>query len=485
MVAPPAGGVGAIAESVDSPNPEGDDKAIYLKQDGKIYLVRNWDTLCDWVRESRIGAQDLVSEGGVRWQPVASRPEVSHLFGAPAIAAPSIPPTSLPFGGGAERAETPFPMSVPFGPSTGAPAPAREGRGVPTGLPRLPVLAAREASGRATEATEAPADAAAASEEPILAPALEPIATPFDAPEDPETPSDPSESDVQVLDEGDGDPEPPAALADPDEPENTALSAAEARDVIPAAPLPELPRPGSLPPEPIVEPEPREKDLDTDEFFRSAPADGSEGPGRRNLLLWIAGGVTALAAVVAVAWTVGRPTAPTPVADEPELGSVLGATPEPDPAPPPRPAPPPEPLTPSPVDVPPAPEPVAVAPPPVPPTPTPAPVAPTPAPARPTPVATPTPPRVAPTTNVRAMVEEGWSKLDLGDTSGAGEAFRAALDRRPADPEASYGYGYVLVEQGRAAAARPYLCVAAASDGSSMTAREARAVLDRNGLACD
>jgi hypothetical protein len=276
----------------------------------------------------------LVSEGGVRWQPVASRPEVSHLFGAPAIAAPSIPPTSLPFGGGAERAETPFPMSVPFGPSTGAPAPAREGRGVPTGLPRLPVLAAREASGRATEATEAPADAAAASEEPILAPALEPIATPFDAPEDPETPSDPSESDVQVLDEGDGVPEPPAALADPDEPENTALSAAEARDVVPAAPLPELPRPGSLPPEPIVEPEPREKDLDTDEFFRSAPADGSEGPGRRNLILWIAGGVTALAAVVAVAWTVGRPTAPTPVADEPELGSVLGATPEPDPAPP-------------------------------------------------------------------------------------------------------------------------------------------------------
>ena len=65
----------------------------------------------------------------------------------------------------------------------------------------------------------------------------------------------------------------------------------------------------------------------------------------------------------------------------------------------------------------------------------------------------------------------------------AAEHFRAALDQRPGDPDATYGYGYALLRLGQPDRARVYLCQAQAAGGPST--REIRGLMRTHGLACD
>ena len=64
------------------PSAEDSDESVFLKQDGKVYLVKDWATLQRWIMERRVGREDLVSEGGVRWEPIGSRPELGSFFAA-------------------------------------------------------------------------------------------------------------------------------------------------------------------------------------------------------------------------------------------------------------------------------------------------------------------------------------------------------------------------------------------------------------------
>ena len=56
--------------------------SVFLKQDGKVYLVRDWATLQRWIMEHRVGRDDMVSEGGVNWDRVGGRPELGSFFAA-------------------------------------------------------------------------------------------------------------------------------------------------------------------------------------------------------------------------------------------------------------------------------------------------------------------------------------------------------------------------------------------------------------------
>ncbi|TNF35769.1 MAG: hypothetical protein EP329_05885, partial [Deltaproteobacteria bacterium] len=97
------------AKPSTEPEPEPNDD-VYLKQEGKVYLVKTWDNLERWIEEGRVGPEDLVSEGGVRWSPVSSRPELARLFEEEEVE-PEVP-AGVPF------AATPFTPSTPFGSET-------------------------------------------------------------------------------------------------------------------------------------------------------------------------------------------------------------------------------------------------------------------------------------------------------------------------------------------------------------------------------
>lgn len=55
-------------------------KGILLKQEGKIYNVRDLATLQRWVVERRVLRDDMVSFGGAVWEKVAARPELESFF---------------------------------------------------------------------------------------------------------------------------------------------------------------------------------------------------------------------------------------------------------------------------------------------------------------------------------------------------------------------------------------------------------------------
>lgn len=152
-----------------TPAPESGDGAVFLKQNGQIYMVRDWDTLKRWITERRVDRHDLVSEGGVRWEPIGSRRDLAHLFGptlaphaddvdpdsipaAPAVLEPSpslAAPTPSPSPSEAHHepvhlgGDMPFGHEMPFmGASTGAVLQGAwhddDTEGIPTGLPALP-----------------------------------------------------------------------------------------------------------------------------------------------------------------------------------------------------------------------------------------------------------------------------------------------------------------------------------------------------------
>jgi Flp pilus assembly protein TadD len=66
----------------------------------------------------------------------------------------------------------------------------------------------------------------------------------------------------------------------------------------------------------------------------------------------------------------------------------------------------------------------------------------------------------------------------------AAELFAEALEVRPGDHEANYGYGYAMVRAGNVAAARSYLCRAQGASDIEIR-REVASLLERNALTCD
>ena len=67
----PSPGEAAPAQSAspsqERKTPKGE---VFLKQNGQLYKVKDWDTLVRWIEERRVDQHDMVSEGGVRWNPV-------------------------------------------------------------------------------------------------------------------------------------------------------------------------------------------------------------------------------------------------------------------------------------------------------------------------------------------------------------------------------------------------------------------------------
>jgi hypothetical protein len=163
--------------------PKDDAAPVYLKQDGKVYLVRDWATLQRWIMERRVGREDLVSEGGVRWEPVGSRADLGTFFAA--IEQPSeaddarVGPGSraLPFEDGADTSS---------GPDAWSPGGDDLTDGVPLGLPPLPTDERPTTPPRWMDALATPAPA------PVAAPKAAPPASPVVAPAAPVAPPTPA-----------------------------------------------------------------------------------------------------------------------------------------------------------------------------------------------------------------------------------------------------------------------------------------------------
>lgn len=462
MVAPP---------SSDGPIPVAEPAAtsaesIYLKQDGKVYLVQGWQTLAQWIEESRIGPEDLISEGGVRWEHVNERTEVAHLFVAE-------PPEVAPANPGA----LPFDASPDSEPQVSEDAPMRqESRfgGVPTGLPPLPVLSAADLGATASEAARSP--------ETMLG----------------EETIDDSQDEFDVfIDSDDMDFE---EAMDDDDLGDQNLTEELVFDPMPNHEL-RSQEPETASGEESVEDPPSDvSTLEDDELFAEfdskktaepAPYSGDEWaePDPSSPWPWV---VAALVTLVAIAMAGSWVLSNNGVGTDDDLGLSTALTTALEPTMEPTPAPlvdtdsdrdvdssspdsdsdadsgadtdAPDSGTETPVvDVEPTPAPVASAP-----------VAPIPSPEAPRPAVR----------SVSTMIDAGWSKVDRGSLVGAASEFQAALAARPGSGEANLGYGYVLVEQGRSAQAVRYLCTAR-DNASGSTSAEARGILSRLELSCD
>ena len=425
--------------AADPPTPQADqadegDAAVFLKQNGQIYMVRDWDTLKRWIVERRVDQSDLVSEGGVRWEPIGDRPDLLSLFAAPQISevdAPTEADVPFPF----ERIR-PFPGVTP----EGAGWQDEDTDGIPTGLPPLP-------NERTVE--------------------LEIPAVPVVPPPDPDPDPAPDIAPPVVVPEGlDAD---PLTQVGTDE-EATELmpmgTVAEAEVVVSETPAPtprieeggqweDLLAPADDDPWDSSEGEKAALLALTEDavpsIYREDRSEGGTGqsfafdeewdeyeltPTRGGGLWYGAALATALGVGVLLLVLFGPPQ----FSPQALLAAINGTgaegsgaeVPEPEPAEAPEPveAPEPEPAE--------APEPEPAE-------------APEPEPA-PEPAPAPRGPSVA------ALVERGWEQID-GNPSAASRAFREALERAPDNADANYGYGYVLLLQSHPDAAY-YLCAA-------------------------
>jgi hypothetical protein len=106
-----------------APLPEGNP--VYLKQSGQIYSVRDWATLRRWIAERRVDRNDLVSDGGVRWEPIGTHPTLAPLFASEAGASqPQSSTSQASTGAPTPPASLARTMSVSPSSPTSAPAPA-------------------------------------------------------------------------------------------------------------------------------------------------------------------------------------------------------------------------------------------------------------------------------------------------------------------------------------------------------------------------
>ncbi len=494
--APPREGARAAAAA------EGADSAVYLKQNGQIYRVQDWDTLRRWIDEGRVDQNDLVSEGGVRWEPIGSRPDlvgrnarpVTPSF--PGVASAAAPPVATPF---------PFGGDSPF-----ATASAQDHvwtdddtEGVPTGLPPLPTeesvaldqphppalpddgtppFAMEAATPEPTGGSEA-SDAGDSLGEP------EPSSTPATSPSERLPYGEPIVAESAT-------PEPVAREEHPPAEPAARGGASGWEDLITS----EVPNPAVLPPPPkITAPVPSTVPPAPEACSGSRPGSSpaQTAPPRQvaagefdaaweeevssasPAALWwpLAAIATALAAAIVLlglfVWPgVDRtPPAPEPlprpdpVAAAPVQAAAPAVVPEPPPAPDPSPAPAPV-VAPAPA---PAPAPAVAA-------------APAPAPARPAPAPAPARPAPAPAASAPKLAERGWTLADSSPAE-AHRLFRQALELQPGNDAAAYGVGYTLLLQGRTSEALPWLCGARGSRDAEI-AQEARGLLATRGLTC-
>ncbi len=86
------------SEAEEEDEEDDNDSAVFLKQNGQIYMVRDWDTLKRWIEERRVDRHDLVSEGGVRWEPIGSRADLRPHFTDKAANKPASPDSSAVSG---------------------------------------------------------------------------------------------------------------------------------------------------------------------------------------------------------------------------------------------------------------------------------------------------------------------------------------------------------------------------------------------------
>ena len=115
---------------VQAPSSDQSD-SVFLKQEGKVYLVRNWATLQRWIMENRVDRDDQVSEGGVKWETVGSRPELGSFFAA----IEKLEAAELAGIGVEKPTEPEAPMSLETGVFARLDDPTE---GIPVGLPPLP-----------------------------------------------------------------------------------------------------------------------------------------------------------------------------------------------------------------------------------------------------------------------------------------------------------------------------------------------------------
>ena len=481
---PPVTGAAEASDEVDEA-----DEGVFLKQNGQIYMVRDWETLKRWIQERRVDRHDLVSEGGVRWEPVGSRADLMAAFSSGLPDLPTQEPTPFPFGG----------VETPFGKGTSPHMGWHDDdtEGVPTGLPPMP-----------TE--EAPPDDLPSIPPPALID--DDDETPFGA--EPARLSTPAPTIAPpALDDSDefGD----------DEDDDSEDSDIEAEHVatVPGSVMRRA-DPGSSPPSepptlgvpspsgPIAVPESAaETDAETtagwdDLMATETPSPRHGGPGssldfdaewdaaqipsssNNNLLYAAAAILVLLVTIGALFWvftppedtTARRPALPNPElpAPQPSKATALPEAPTPEP---PGPASQPEPQVepePVPVPEPPAPEPPAPEPA------EPRPVAPAPPPQpEPAPAAAPSPSSAS----VPALMDRGWSTAD-NDPATAVEAFREVIAKQAGNAEAHYGLGYALLVQGNKGEGARYLCLVSSKNPSAALKAEVEGVIRNRNLSC-
>jgi hypothetical protein len=455
------------------------EDGVFLKQNGQIYMVRDWQTLSRWIVEKRVDADDLVSEGGVRWEAIGARADLAPLFAA---VHPAPPQTAFPFGG-IDAGDVPWNDD--------------DTEGVPTGLPPLPTEE-RSLGG------QSPLPPALLDEEsPLLERSdhSDPEPVPAVVDEDEE---DTDDSDlVQPTPPTSRIREGPPPVAGPDgelsidaprasapldslpstprdawrdllthDDEETETQSVEAEVVSPLLPLTASPKPVSVPPAatallPVPEPSPPVVEEEVDDEWLAALRRSRRG-------LWIGAAVCVVAAV-AMAW-IGWMRTPipdtallttTPVIDAP-ASPVHVPIPVPDIAPAPTPAP----VTKA------APTPKPTARPTPKPTPTPAPVT-----TAPKPVPAPAPaPAPASGESASALAKRGWDLADSAPTE-AEKLFVKALSVEPTHDDANYGYGYLLLQRSKVVEAAPYLCRARRSKSADIR-QDVNGLIASYGVAC-
>jgi hypothetical protein len=528
----------------DAPTNTGN--AVFLKQNGQIYMVSDWDTLKRWIAESRVDRQDLVSEGGVRWEPIGSRPDLLSSF-APDDGlsfTDGSPGNTLQTANGLLGGETPF--GADYQSSSGWHDDDTEG--IPTGLPPLPTdevphpastgpsgfdavnirrhmtptpppvgrrrpppvqrptfvpppppdgVAARmglEQPGRQADPSppELPPDAIDTArphplrDNPAVSPTVDPDAQ-ATAPGSTmrTTHAAPPLYDPVEHTPGSSDP----SIAPPALPDTVPPPPVRAGPQGPSAPavVRELEREATLETEVVERAPVSEHDMEID-FYQQNTDEILAATRRSNGPLMFAGCfvLLAIAAVGLILVVTGYPGGfGQPETPDPAPTDV----PDPQPLPDPQPVEPePEPDTqPEPAEPDPEPD---TQPEPLPdaaPEPAPQPVAepqPVPGPIQPTPTPGPLPvPGPRPSSSVQQLITQGWQTAD-SDPADAISMFEQALSKDPDNVDAHYGYGYALLKSGNANLAKRHLCIAR-DRGDRDTTREARGMLTNNGLVCE
>ncbi len=469
---------------VPAPPPARDGEhadSVFLKQNGQIYMVRDWDTMRRWIVEKRVDRHDLVSEGGVRWEPIGTRPDLMPLFSG----AKRTPSHSLPFGG-----------ETPFGAST-----AESGwhdddtEGVPVGLPPLPT----EEAADTVPGTQRTWDPSQTPPPPAL----------FETPR----PSHSRAMPALVVDDGltDGlskDQDSDAGhgnVGDEEVTERVTERVSAAPKPLPT-PVPSKPpfqskkAPSSVPSSSSHKPTATDgswDDLTAVEAPTSHATSTSSGspnyplddvtfdeewdatynpPSDRSGVLWGIAVACTLAVVVVLGWvwwTMRTPTSPnTTVAAPPVEAPVTPPVPTASPVAP-RPVPALSTPPPAPLPTPPA-APAAAQPP--------APVIPVVTPEPPAPPPDPRPEPAPQGKSAEATSQRAWNIAE-SDPAGAASMFREALGTEPNHWDSLYGLGYVLLKLGDPSAATPYLCQCRDAPSADIR-QDVTGMLNARGLSC-